>query len=152
MTTGNKTLTGIDFMMMDIHRQLDEEDVHPETLLDKSARPQQEEHSDEESVGVSHARCEFCFGPLPCTDHPNVEPLDNITRLNLNPTHVLAQAHGAGLKNVVVVGEMENGDEYFASSVADGALSMYLLQRGIYKLHQIIDGGGKHEDDGKTSA
>lgn len=145
-------LNPIDFMMMDVHRELDEENFHPQTHVDKSAGPQPKEHSDEEGVGVSHARCEFCFGPLPCADHPNVEPLDNITRLNLNPMRILAQAHGAGLKNVVVVGELENGDEYFASSVADGALSMYLLQRGIHKLHEIIDNGGQKNDDGKTSA
>lgn len=152
MTMGNKTLTSIDFMMMDVHRQLDEEDVHPETMLDKSARPQQEEHSDEEGVGVSHARCEFCFGPMPCADHPNVEPLDAVTRLNLTPMHVLAQAHGAGLKQVVIVGELESGDEYFASNVADGAVSMYHLQRGIFRLNNIIDSRGEKNDDDKTPA
>ncbi len=147
MATETKTLNAIDFMMMDVHRQLDEENVDPETLVDKSAGAEPEEHSEDQGVGVSHARCEFCFGPLPCADHPNVEPLDTITRLDLNPMHVLAQAHGAGLKQVVIVGEREDGSEYFASSVADGAQSMYHLQRGIYKLNRIIDSGGKRDDD-----
>jgi len=145
-------LNSIDFMMMDVHRELDEENVHPETLVDKSAGAEQAPDYNDPGVGVSHARCEFCFGPMPCVDHPNVEPLDTITKLNLNPMHILAQAHGAGLKQVVVVGELEDGSEFFSSSVADAAQSMYHLQRGIFRLNQIIDSGGIKNDDGKTSA
>jgi len=141
MSTENKNrhLNPIDFMMMDVHRELDETNFHPQTHVDKSAGPQPEEHSDEEGLGISHARCEFCFEPLPCPDHHNVEPLDAVTRLDLSPMHILAQAHGAGLKEVVVVGVLEDGTEFFSSSVADAAPAMYHLQRGIYHLNLIID-------------
>ena len=156
MTTENKPrhLNAIDFMMMDVHRELDEyeENLHPETFVDKSARPQQEEHSEDQGVGVSHARCEFCFEPLPCPHHPNVEPLDTVTRLDLNPLHIIAQAHGAGLKQVVIVGELEDGSEYFGSSVADGADAAWHLQRGIYNLNKIIDSRGEKREDGKGPA
>lgn len=145
-------LNPIDFMMMDVHRELDEENFHPQTVVDKSSGPQPEEHSEDQGVGVSHARCEFCFSPLPCEAHPNVQPLDTITRLDLSPLHIIAQAHGAGLKQVVIVGELEDGSEFFSSSVADAAPAMYHLQRGIHHLNEIIDSGGHKNDDGKTSA
>lgn len=140
-----RKLTAIDFMMMDVHRELDEENFHPETLLDKSARPQQEEHSDDPGVGVSHEevpaqRCYVCFGPYPCAQHHNVEELTVVTKLDVSPTSMLAKAHEANLKEVVIVGILQDGREYFASSVADGAPAMYHLQRGIYKLNQIVDG------------
>lgn len=140
-----KNLNAIDFMMMDVHRELDEENFHPETLLDKSARPQQEEHSEEEGVGVSHARCEFCFEPFPCSKHPNVETLKVVTKLDIDPLSVIAGAHGADLDEVVIVGRRKDGSEYFASSVSDAAPSMYHLQRGIYKLNRIMD--GEYEDE-----
>jgi hypothetical protein len=147
-----RKLNSIDFMMMDVHRELDKENCDPETMLDKSARPQQEEHGDEEGVGVSHeetsARCEFCFGPMPCYDHPNIETLNVVTRLDISPLTVIAGAAGAQLKEVVIVGVKEDGEEYFASSVSDGADSAWHLQRGIYKLNKIMDGEYENENLG----
>jgi hypothetical protein len=66
--------------------------------------------------------------------------------------HILAQAHGMGLKQVVIVGELEDGSEYFASSVADAAPAMYHLQRGIFRLNNIIESRGEKREDGKGPA
>ena len=145
-----KKLSDLDFMMMDIHRpMLDEEikAINPQAVMDKSAGPVADEHSASASVGASHApkRCDHCFGPMPCEQHANVEHLAIVTSLDVSPTHILAKAHDAGLTEVVIVGMKEDGSEYFASSISDAAPTMYHLQRGIYKLHKIVD--GDYEDD-----
>lgn len=149
-------LSSLDFMMMDVHRPLLNEEIeaiNPEALVDKSLRVVQNDDSEAPGVGTPHeekysARCEFCFGPMPCPKHPNVEPLDIITSLDLNATQVLAAAHGAGLKEVVVVGMKHDGTEYFASNISDAAPSMYHLQRGIYKLNKVVDGEYEDNDAG----
>lgn len=136
-------LSSIDFMMMDVHRELDAETVDQQTMVDKTEHV---EFGDQAELEVQPAeRCEFCFGPKPCELHDKVEYLDQVTRHNINPTNVIASAHNAKLKEVVIVGMREDGSEYFASSVSDGGTSMYHLQRGIHKLNRIID--GDYEDD-----
>lgn len=85
-------------------------------------------------------RCEICFATMPCTEHANVEQWDGVTSNSIDPVSILAGAHNAGLESVVVVGMKKDGSEYFASSEADAAESMFYLQRGIYKLNKIIDG------------
>lgn len=135
-------LNSIDFMMMDVHRELDAETVDQQTMVDKTEHVTVE---DEVEVEKPDERCEFCFGPKPCADHDKVEYLDQVTTHDISTTNVLANAHNAGLKEVVVVGMKEDGTEYFASSVSDGGTSMYHLQRGIYKLNKIID--GEYEDE-----
>lgn len=85
-------------------------------------------------------RCEICFGPMPCSEHGNVHTLGVVTTEDISPTAVLAAAHNTDLEYVVIVGMTKEGDEYFASSVADAAESIYTLQRGIWKLNKIVDG------------
>lgn len=146
-------LTSTDFMMMDIHRPLtneEVEEVNPQALVDKSARSLTLVDSEAESVGAPHegatsTRCDVCFAPMPCDKHANVEILCGVTSLDISPTVVLAKAHDAGLTEVVIVGMKADGSEYFASSVSDAAPSMYHLQRGIYKLNKVVD--GEHEDE-----
>jgi hypothetical protein len=144
-----KKLSDIDFMMMDVHRPLTNaeiKEVNPQAVVDKSAGAVEDEHCEEASVGASHAsRCDHCFGPMPCEQHANVEHLAIVTSLDVSPTHILAKAHDAGLTEIVIVGMKEDGSEYFASSISDAAPAMYHLQRGIYKLHKIVD--GDYEDD-----
>ena len=139
-----RKLTAIDFMMMDVHRELDKEDFDPETMLDKSARPQQEEHGDEEGVGVSYeeeptARCLFCFGPAPCPKHGKIIDANIVSTNDIDPIGVLAGAHNEDLVQVVVVGVRRNGKEYLASSFGKEGDAIYLLQRGIHWINVIID-------------
>lgn len=60
--------------------------------------------------------------------------LDMVTRLDIPAERVLQAALDAGLQSVVVVGYDADGEEYFASSFADGGDALWLLQRGSHKL------------------
>lgn len=149
-----------DFMMMDVHRPLTDEEIaqiNPQALVDKSLGVERED-GEGAGVGEPHAeephqyRCEHCFGPLPCAEHANVEHLNNVTALDISPTAVLAGAHNSDLEYVIVVGMTKEGHEYFASSVADAAESVYTLQRGIWKLNKIVDGERSAIGDEPTQA
>ena len=52
-----------------------------------------------------------------------------VTKLDLPPELVLDGAREAGLKAVVILGYDKDGDEYMASSLADGADVMWLMER-----------------------
>ena len=56
-----------------------------------------------------------------------VLPLNNVTRLDLPPERVLAAI--PDLEGVVIMGYDKDGDEYFASSYADGGTCLWLLER-----------------------
>lgn len=148
-------LTDLDFMMMDVHRPMTDDEIakiNPQALVDKSAGAIKIVDGHDESMGAPHScesktgsRCDICFAPMPCEPHANVEHLDAVTSLDIDPIAVLAGAYDAGLTEIVVVGMKKDGGEYFASSIADAAPAVYHLQRGIYKLNKIVD--GEHEDD-----
>jgi hypothetical protein len=69
----------------------------------------------------------------------NVIELGCVTKLDLPPEKVLNYALEHDLDSIVIVGYTKDGEEYFASSVADGAQAMYLLQRGIWSLNKMQD-------------
>jgi len=52
-----------------------------------------------------------------------------ITKLDLPAERVLEAAIEAGVTDVVLAGYDEDGNEYFASSVADGGTTLWLLER-----------------------
>lgn len=52
-----------------------------------------------------------------------------ITRLDLPPERILDAAQADDLRCVVVLGYKADGSEYFASSLADGADVLWLLER-----------------------
>ena len=52
-----------------------------------------------------------------------------ITKLDLPVDRVIDSAMDAGLRCVVVLGYDSDGKEYFASSIADGADVLWLLER-----------------------
>ena len=52
-----------------------------------------------------------------------------ITRHDLPVERILEGANEAGLKAIVILGYDGDGDEYFASSIADGADVLWLLER-----------------------
>lgn len=68
----------------------------------------------------------------------NVIPFGGITRLDIDPDRVLTGAVGK-LECVVIVGLGKDGEEYFASSMADGADALWYLERCKKKLLEVVD-------------
>lgn len=66
--------------------------------------------------------------------------LDNITSLDIPVDRVLRKADEADLQSVVVIGYDQNGDEYFASSVAGGPEILWALERAKLRLLRVVDG------------
>lgn len=64
--------------------------------------------------------------------------LECITRLDLPPDRILESAMGK-LAGVVIIGYDKDGAEYFASSIADGADVLWLMERSKKKLLEIAD-------------
>ena len=62
-----------------------------------------------------------------------------ITRLDVPVDRVIEGAIKTGLKSVIIIGYDEDGEEYFASSIADGGTVMFLLERAKFKLLNIVD-------------
>lgn len=57
-----------------------------------------------------------------------------ITRLDISPERVLKVALESGMTQVVVLGYTADGEEYFASSVANGSEILWMLERAKLKL------------------
>lgn len=68
----------------------------------------------------------------------NVIDLPVVTTLDLNADKVLKQARG-NLESVVVLGYGKDGEEYFASSIADGADVVWLMERLKKILLAVVD-------------
>jgi hypothetical protein len=68
----------------------------------------------------------------------NVIPLGNVTRLDLPVDRVLEAAMGQ-LEGVVLIGYDKDGEEYFASTYADGGTVNWLLDRCKIKLLKVPD-------------
>jgi len=64
----------------------------------------------------------------------NVILFNGITKLNLDPDLVLENTKGK-LEGVVLLGYDKNGEEYFASTYADGGDVLWLLER--MKMHLL---------------
>lgn len=61
------------------------------------------------------------------------------TRLDTEAERIMAQAKDADLQGVVVIGYRKDGTEYFASSIADGADVVWLMERTKLKLMQVAE-------------
>lgn len=68
----------------------------------------------------------------------NVVDLNVITTLPLDPDRVLQGAVGK-LDRVIVIGIDKDGEEYFASSEADGGTAVWDLERAKIKLLRCAD-------------
>lgn len=68
----------------------------------------------------------------------NVIPIGGITRLDLPADRVLEGAIGQ-MKGVVIIGFDQDGNEYFASTYADGGTVMWLLERCKLQLMRQVD-------------
>lgn len=124
-----RNLTSIDFMMMDIHRELDEENIHPQTSVDKSAGPQSEEHSDDPGVGVPYKE-KRPFDPLP----PNVVELDVATSHEIQVNRVLQAAFDQGLDRIAIIGWRDDDDIWFYASDPSIANNIYAMELAKMKL------------------
>lgn len=69
----------------------------------------------------------------------DIVELDTITSLDIPAERVLRKASEADLKSVVVLGYDEDGEEYFASSLADGGDVVWLMERAKMKLLAMPD-------------
>lgn len=70
----------------------------------------------------------------------NVVNFPGITTLDMDPERILEGARKANLSDIVILGYDQAGDEWFASSVADGAQVLWLLERLKLQLLRIADG------------
>lgn len=66
-------------------------------------------------------------------------PFKGITQLDINPDQILENNKGK-LEGVVIIGYSKDGEEYFASSYADGGIVLWLLERCKTKLLNITEG------------
>lgn len=69
----------------------------------------------------------------------NVVKFTGVTRLDSDPKGVLEGALERGLEGVVICGYTASGDEYFASSYANGPDVLWLLERMKMKLLEVPD-------------
>lgn len=68
-----------------------------------------------------------------------IVPFPGVTRLDIPPERVLCGALENVFDKVVVLGYTEEGEEYFASSVADGGDILWLLERAKQRLMTVGD-------------
>ena len=68
----------------------------------------------------------------------NVVKFPGISFHDIDPDQVLQEAIGE-LSEVVIVGFGKDGEQYFASSVADGGQSLWHLERAKWALMKITD-------------
>jgi len=68
-----------------------------------------------------------------------VIPLGCITKLDLEPDHVLEATKGK-LEGLIIIGYHQDGSEYFASTYSDGAEVLWLLERCKKMLLGMPDG------------
>lgn len=64
----------------------------------------------------------------------NVINLSMVTYNDIDPNKILIDAINEGMEEVVVLGYTKDGTEYFASSKADGADTLWHLQRAQTRL------------------
>jgi hypothetical protein len=68
----------------------------------------------------------------------NVVRFTGITKLDIPADHVIESALGK-LEGVVILGYDKDGQEYFASSYADGGDMLWLLERAKKALLEVAD-------------
>ena len=66
----------------------------------------------------------------------NVIPFGGVTKLDIDPELVLSAA-AEKLEGVVLLGYDKDGEEYFASSYADGGVVLWLMERLKKRLLEV---------------
>lgn len=75
--------------------------------------------------GLTTMECLVCASPK---QGAKIIPFTGITKLDLPPDQILEAAVGK-MEGVVIMGWDAQGEEYFASSYADGGTVLWLLER-----------------------
>lgn len=70
----------------------------------------------------------------------NVKIFTGVTPLPFDADVILDSAKGK-LKSVIIIGECEDGEEFFSSSISDGPETIWALERAKYKLMKLCDEG-----------
>lgn len=78
--------------------------------------------------GLTGGSCLTCASPKYGEPIAKVIPFTGITKLDMPPDQVLDAAIGK-LEGVVIMGWDKDGQEYFASSYADGGTVLWLTER-----------------------
>lgn len=68
-----------------------------------------------------------------------IVPLETVTKLDIPPDRIFEAAKDRCKDGVVIIGYDEDGDFYFASSVADGGTILWLLETAKKNLLSILD-------------
>ena len=68
----------------------------------------------------------------------DIIPFNGITRHDLDPDIVLEEAKGK-LEGFVIAGHDKEGNEYFASTYADGGDVLWLLERMKFRLLRVVE-------------
>ena len=68
----------------------------------------------------------------------NVRVFTGVTPLPFDADVILDSAKGK-LQSVLIIGEMEDGEEFFSSSISGGPETLWMLERAKYKLMKICD-------------
>lgn len=71
----------------------------------------------------------------------DVVELQTVTSLDLPPERILNGAIAKDLESAIVIGITKDGELYFASSIADGADTLWWMEIAKKRLLEIGDGG-----------
>jgi hypothetical protein len=127
-----KVLNPIDFMVMDIHREMTDDEVgaiHPQAVVDKSIGAEQDQRSDAKEVGAPHPQLRL-LDPLP----DNVELLDVSTSHRLQVQRVLQSSLDYGLDDVMVIGWVDDGPIFFLATDPSIGNAVYRLELAKQRL------------------
>lgn len=69
----------------------------------------------------------------------NVVILPVVTSLDIPASRVLDAAGEEDFAQVVVIGRTVDGEEYFASSAADGGDVLWMIERAKHRLLSVVD-------------
>jgi len=69
----------------------------------------------------------------------NVVDWPGVTSLPITVERILEVASRADLKMVIIIGEFENGDRYFGSSIAGGPEVLWALEKAKLDLLDITE-------------
>jgi hypothetical protein len=88
-------------------------------------------------LGLLRSVCPKCDG-RGFHEYDNVVRGPFVTRIDTSPDRILQGSVGK-LQNVIVIGYDVDGEEYYASSIADGPNALWLLRRMEHNLVTIVD-------------
>lgn len=71
----------------------------------------------------------------------DVVRLPVVTRFDIDANVVIEDATAHEFASVTIIGTLENGDEFFASSMASGPEVVWDLERAKLKLLRMVDEG-----------